>query len=67
MFLKIVCHYSYYVSLVGLTIRYFIASFSDPLPWSQCKSEWNTTCIDSSITGVNFSARPQSSAEIYFL
>lgn len=59
---------SYYVSLVGLTIRYFLASFGDPLPWSQCKEEWNTTCIDSSSVTANSSdERPQSSAEIYFM
>lgn len=59
---------TYYASLMALTIRYFLASFSDPLPWSQCKDEWNVSCIDSTLKSINFSAnRPQSSAELYFL
>ncbi|XP_070498018.1 sodium-dependent nutrient amino acid transporter 1-like [Chironomus tepperi] len=59
---------TYYASLMGLTIRYFLASFNDPLPWSQCKDEWNVSCIDSSIKSINFSDdRPKSSAELYFI
>lgn len=59
---------TYYASLMGLTIRYFLASFSDPLPWSLCKDEWNVSCIDSSLKALNFSAQmPKSSAELYFL
>lgn len=59
---------TYYASLMALTIRYFIASFNDPLPWSQCKAEWNVSCIDSSMKSTNVSnIRLQSSAELYFL
>lgn len=59
---------TYYASLMGLTVRYFLASFVDPLPWSQCKGEWNVSCIDSSLKAVNFSGeKPKSSAELYFL
>ena len=59
---------TYYASLMALTVRYFLASFSNPLPWSQCKEEWNVSCIDSSLHAVNFSSeRAKSSAELYFL
>jgi solute carrier family 6 amino acid transporter-like protein 5/7/9/14 len=59
---------TYYASLMGLTIRYFLASFGDPLPWSMCKEEWNVSCIDSSLKALNFSGEgPKSSAELYFL
>jgi solute carrier family 6 (neurotransmitter transporter, glycine) member 5/9 len=59
---------TYYASLMGLTIHYFLASFSNPLPWSECKEEWNISCIDSSMKSANFSdERPKSSAELYFL
>lgn len=56
-----------YASVMALTIRYFIASFNDPLPWSLCKEVWNTTCVDSSLKGGNFSSRPKSSAELFFV
>jgi solute carrier family 6 (neurotransmitter transporter, glycine) member 5/9 len=57
-----------YASVMALTIRYFLASFNDPLPWSVCQDVWNTSCIDSSLRGGNFSAeRPKSSAELYFV
>lgn len=59
---------TYYASLMALTIRYFIASFSDPLPWSQCKAEWNVSCIDSELKSNNFSGQKlQTSADLYFL
>ncbi|CAO1427900.1 unnamed protein product [Diamesa serratosioi] len=58
---------TYYASLMALTIRYFIASFSDPLPWSQCRDEWNTSCIDSSLRSSNFTGKIKSSAELYFV
>lgn len=59
---------SIYVSVMALTIRYFLASFNDPLPWSLCKDEWNTSCVDSSVIVGNFSnERPKSSAELYFV
>lgn len=57
-----------YASVMALTIRFFLASFNDPLPWSMCKDEWNTTCIDSSLKADNFSGlRPKSSAELFFV
>lgn len=59
---------SIYASVMALTIRYFLASFDDPLPWSMCRKEWNTTCVDSSLkTGNICGLRPKSSAELYFV
>lgn len=59
---------SIYTSVMALTIRYFLASFDDPLPWSLCKEVWNTSCVDSKLKGGNFSnERPKSSAEIFFV
>lgn len=59
---------TYYASLMGLTIRYFLASFNDPLPWSECRLEWNVSCIDSSSKSIKFlNETPKSSTELYFL
>jgi solute carrier family 6 (neurotransmitter transporter, glycine) member 5/9 len=61
---------SIYVSVMALTIRFLIASFSNPLPWSICNVDWNTTtCVDSgvkSVSGVNVT-NARSSAELYFM
>jgi solute carrier family 6 (neurotransmitter transporter, glycine) member 5/9 len=59
-----------YVSVMALTIRYFLASFEDPLPWSLCKDAWNGTCVDSNLKDAlgNFSgSRPKTSAELFFV
>lgn len=37
---------TYYVSLMGLTVFYFFASFSSVLPWSQCGDWASEVCID---------------------
>jgi hypothetical protein len=54
---------------MALTIRFFLLSFDDPLPWSYCHKLWNTSCIDSSLKHANFTVneRPKSSAEIFFM
>lgn len=58
---------SIYASVMALTIRYFLASFGDPLPWSLCKMEWNTTCVDSNLKMGNFNGtNAKSSAELFF-
>lgn len=38
---------TYYVSLMGLTVFYFFASFSSVLPWSSCGTWASELCIDS--------------------
>lgn len=61
---------TYYASLMALTIRYFLASFSDPLPWTVCREEWNVSCISSSVRNSSdfvSGNNSKSSAELYFL
>ncbi|XP_055535859.1 sodium-dependent nutrient amino acid transporter 1-like isoform X2 [Wyeomyia smithii] len=62
---------TYYASLMGLTVRYLIASFGNPLPWSECQASWNTTCINSKLVAVDFgdnsSAVKVTSAELFFV
>uniref|UniRef100_A0A182PFL2 Transporter n=1 Tax=Anopheles epiroticus TaxID=199890 RepID=A0A182PFL2_9DIPT len=61
---------TYYASLMAVTMRYLIASFGDPLPWSECREEWNATCIDSRLVtnmAENSTATAVSSAELYFV
>uniref|UniRef100_A0A182M4H5 Transporter n=1 Tax=Anopheles culicifacies TaxID=139723 RepID=A0A182M4H5_9DIPT len=61
---------TYYASLMAVTMRYLIASFADPLPWSECNETWNATCIDSRlITNMaeNSTATATTSAELYFV
>lgn len=61
---------TYYSSLMAITFRYIIFSFYNPLPWSECKAEWNASCIDSG-SSVNFSqsnnTQYTSSAELFFV
>lgn len=60
---------TYYASILALIIRYFVSSFYPVLPWSYCKPEWGTMCIDSAgqkdpnSTQTNHST---TSAEFYF-
>ncbi|KAK7081863.1 hypothetical protein SK128_003055 [Halocaridina rubra] len=37
---------TYYVSLMGLTVYYFFASFSTVLPWSECGDYSSNSCVD---------------------
>jgi len=60
---------TYYSSLMALTLKYFADSFNEILPWSECKSEWNSTCIPSSFVNngsMTWSNTTKSSAELYF-
>lgn len=66
---------TFYASIMALTIRYFLASFQDPLPWTKCKDEWseaNVTCVSASerngiYGGASANHTGRSSAELYFL
>lgn len=40
------CLATYYASLMACIGIYFINSFKNPLPWSQCQPDWNN-CMDS--------------------
>lgn len=67
----------YYAALMCLTLRYFILSFYEILPWSYCREEYGELCIDSKLEGgdvletpllreMNTSAIKKSSAEHFF-
>lgn len=38
---------TYYVAIMGMTVRYLFDSFKSPLPWSQCSDSWNAVCVPS--------------------
>ncbi|KAL9703118.1 hypothetical protein quinque_006636 [Culex quinquefasciatus] len=61
---------AFYASLLGLTTRYLVASFGNPLPWSECQDSWDANCIDSGLTvfeGAGANATMVVSAELYFV
>ncbi|XP_055856670.1 sodium-dependent nutrient amino acid transporter 1 [Episyrphus balteatus] len=55
---------TYYSSIMALTFRFLIASFSSVLPWSYCREEWGNKCLNGSDTISNLTR--MSSAELYF-
>lgn len=58
---------SYYAALLAVTVRYFLASFSAVLPWSECQTEWGTTCVDSTTKNISeLTTKVSPSAEFYF-
>ncbi|XP_017007143.2 sodium-dependent nutrient amino acid transporter 1 isoform X2 [Drosophila takahashii] len=40
---------TYYVAIMGITLRYLYDSFRSPLPWSECRPEWQSYCVASSL------------------
>lgn len=74
---------TYYVGIMGITLCYFYDSFRSPLPWSECRSEWGTHCVASSLGNTSIRSsnsssgdfigtsdtqqQPVASAELYFL
>ncbi|CAD7011639.1 sodium-dependent nutrient amino acid transporter 1 isoform X2 [Ceratitis capitata] len=67
---------TYYSSIMALTLRFLIASFSKVLPWSYCREEWGDRCLnettsaaanDSTMSSlVNEQRAKMSPAELYF-
>lgn len=64
---------TFYAAILGLTFRYFFASFIDPLPWTECLPQWttnNTSCISAStmkkVYGNEASQGAVGSAAAYF-
>lgn len=58
---------TYYACVMGLTIMYLLSSFMSPLPWSYCREDFGSNCIDSVSARSNItSSANMSSAEIYF-
>ncbi|KAI9589591.1 hypothetical protein GQX74_007759 [Glossina fuscipes] len=59
---------TYYSSLLAITLYYLIASFQKILPWSYCRDEWETNCVDSKPkSNATYQTKPQSSSELYFV
>ncbi|XP_017060669.1 sodium-dependent nutrient amino acid transporter 1 isoform X2 [Drosophila ficusphila] len=70
---------TYYVAIMGITLRYLYDSFRSPLPWSECRPEWQPFCVASSLGNTSQLAspadterlaqqqQPVASAELYFL
>ncbi|EDV98124.1 sodium-dependent nutrient amino acid transporter 1 [Drosophila grimshawi] len=64
---------TFYATLMALTLRYFVESFYSTLPWSYCREEWGSSCLDSApqheddttVSG-NHSTIRTTSAEFYF-
>lgn len=72
--LTFVC--TYYVALMALTLSYLFDSFSSPLPWAECRSDWNESVIcipsgDSATAKILQASKDKalmmSSAELYYL
>lgn len=59
---------TYYSSIMAITLKYFSDSFSEILPWQNCKTEWGS-CIPSNFISANttWSNTTKSSTELYYL
>ncbi|KAM8714183.1 hypothetical protein ACLKA7_014338 [Drosophila subpalustris] len=56
---------TYYSSIMALTLRFLLASFSSELPWSSCHDNWGDDCHDGSSPNVNATGK-MSPAQLYF-
>ncbi|EDW72440.1 uncharacterized protein Dwil_GK20711, isoform A [Drosophila willistoni] len=57
------CSITYYSSIMALTLRFLVASFSFVLPWSYCWPSWGGDCHD----GLDVNATGKlSPAQLYF-
>lgn len=59
---------TYYFSIMGLTLKYLVSSFTFDLPWATCRPEWGANCTSAASMGMQNkgSAKMISSAELYF-
>ncbi|XP_067627802.1 sodium-dependent nutrient amino acid transporter 1 isoform X2 [Eurosta solidaginis] len=65
---------TYYSSIMALTLRFLIASFSKVLPWSYCREEWGDICLsETALTNgtqneslAHVQQTKMSAAELYF-
>jgi len=53
---------TYYVAIMGITLRYLYDSFRSPLPWSECQPEWQSFCVASSLGNTSQLASPSTSS-----
>uniref|UniRef100_T1GE70 Sodium-dependent nutrient amino acid transporter 1 n=1 Tax=Megaselia scalaris TaxID=36166 RepID=T1GE70_MEGSC len=61
---------TYYSSIMALTFRFLIASFSSVLPYSYCWPEWGMECLDDVLNphqANSTNVTGKSPAELYFL
>ncbi|KAL7725417.1 hypothetical protein ACLKA6_001877 [Drosophila palustris] len=71
---------TYYVGIMGITLKYLFDSFRTTLPWSECRPDWEAYCVSSSQGNTSISSSstvnlesqqqqklPVTSAELYFL
>ncbi|XP_020712549.1 sodium-dependent nutrient amino acid transporter 1 isoform X2 [Ceratitis capitata] len=72
--LATICIITYYSSLLALTLYYLAVSCQSVLPWTHCRPEWGSYCVDSNpigrvrdVTTLNSTIQLQSSSEMYFL
>lgn len=64
------CVATYYSSVMAITLRYFFESLRFVLPWSECRAEWNVSCLASGTEGLenkSWESGTKSSSELYFL
>lgn len=54
---------TYYVAIMGITLKYMFESFKSVLPWSVCDEEWLSSCIPSG-TGNSTSAVSKISSNL---
>jgi len=54
---------TYYSSIMALTLRFLLASFSSVLPWSSCHESWGNDCHDGSSLNATGKMSP---AQLYF-
>ncbi|XP_017839884.1 sodium-dependent nutrient amino acid transporter 1 isoform X2 [Drosophila busckii] len=57
---------TYYSSIMALTLRFLLASFSSVLPWSSCHPSWGTDCYDGSANSSINATGKMSPAQLYF-
>lgn len=56
---------TYYSSIMALTLRFLVASFSSELPWAKCRESWGSACLDGN-NSVTSAAGKMSAAQLYF-
>lgn len=53
---------TYYVAIMGITLKYMFESFKSVLPWSVCDEEWLSLCISSGVDNSTSATRRISSS-----
>uniref|UniRef100_A0A1Q3FJ55 Transporter n=1 Tax=Culex tarsalis TaxID=7177 RepID=A0A1Q3FJ55_CULTA len=59
----------YYAAVLAIAVRYFVASFEDPLPWTKCQQSWEGCISSNFIEKVHYENETSIktvSAQLYF-